>query len=339
MEVEDHHPRAPTPRATMGPSYLSYLALPRAAAAPSANGDTVSVTGTITETGGRGSARGADTPVRQASATGREGSRSSSPHPSILTARQAAPPKLPSPRLFFAHFVDHTAHFIRFLEEVASRRWGQSLEGSSASAPILEASTDEKNEQAAVWNTLLELYLSTLSAHTDTDPSEASHQERKIIRLLRDSNLPFDLTHALIVCSTHTFTPGLVLLWEKFGMYEDVLRFWMDRDREGTDPEASSQVLHYLNLYGPTHPHLYPLVLRFLTSNASLLSRHTSDLKAILEHIDQERIMPPLGVVQVLSRNGITTVGLVKQWLMSGIQASQEELQAVGQINYFILFY
>jgi len=75
-------------------------------------------------------------------------------------------------------------------------------------------------------------------------------------------------------------------------------------------------------------PHLYPLVLRFLTSNAALLTRHTSDLKQILEHIDQERIMPPLGVVQVLSRNGVTTVGLVKQWLMSGIQAAQEELQA-----------
>jgi len=130
------------------------------------------------------------------------------------------------------------------------------------------------------------------------------------------------------VCSTHTFTPGLVLLWEKMGMYEDALRFWMDKDQGGSDSQASSQVLRYLNLYGPTHPHLYPLVLRFLTSTADILSRHTADLKLILEHIDRERILPPLGIVQILSRNGVTSVGLVKHWLMTRIQESQQELQA-----------
>jgi len=115
-------------------------------------------------------------------------------------------------------------------------------------------------------------------------------------------------------------------------MYEDVLRFWMDRENEGNTPEASSQVVHHLNLYGTTRPHLYPLVLRFLTSSPELLSRHTADIGMVLEHIEKEKIMPPLSVIQVLSRNGVASVGLVKQWLMTRIKEAREETHTDQQL-------
>jgi hypothetical protein len=71
-------------------------------------------------------------------------------------------------------------------------------------------------------------------------------------------------------CSTYNFTQGLVLLYEKMGMYEDVLRYWMDKHNKGSDPKASAKVLEHLMHYGADHPHLYPLVLRFLTSTPEL---------------------------------------------------------------------
>ncbi|KAF8498332.1 hypothetical protein JB92DRAFT_3084586 [Gautieria morchelliformis] len=321
---QEEAPSAPIPKAAAGPSYLSYLALTRGNAA----------LGGISIPTGR-----SDSPALQGSM--QEGSRTSSPRPSVTTTRLPPPVRRPSPQLYFAHFVDHPACFVRFLEAVALRRWGQSVEESSGTAPSshAEASGDDRSEQTAVWNTLLELYLS-LSANQDSlgmsglRDKSIQPQHNMVIRLLQNDRLPYDPTQALIVCSTRAFTPGLVLLWEKMGMYEDVLRFWMDKDKEGSDPEASAQVLRHLNIYGPTHPHLYPLVLRFLTSNSGLLSRHTSDLALVLEHIDRERIMPPLGIVQVLSRNSVASVGLVKQWLMAKIQDSQNELQADrGLIN------
>jgi len=55
----------------------------------------------------------------------------------------------------------------------------------------------------------------------------------KALRVLRSDSIPYDPTHALILCSTYRFTLGLVLLWEKMGMYEDVLRSWMDQHKEG----------------------------------------------------------------------------------------------------------
>jgi hypothetical protein len=226
-------------------------------------------------------------------------------------------------------------HFVRFLETVALRRWNQTVdEGSSRPQTINEPPADEqgdKRDQIAVWNTLLELYLTLPSPSadkTDTSQEEAVLRE-KALRVLRSESIPYDPTHALILCSSRFFTPGLVLLWEKMGMHEEVLRFWMDRDKEGTAPDASRQVVEHLKLYGVSRPHLYPLVLRFLTSTPELLSRHTADVAEILEHIDKENILPPLGVVQVLSRNNVASVGLVKEWLMTRIKHAREEINTV----------
>jgi len=166
----------------------------------------------------------------------------------------------------------------------------------------------------------------------------------KALQLLKQPDtLPYDPTHALIVCSTRSFTEGLVLLWENMGMYEDVLRFWMDKESEGASDNASDnananadspsqRVLHFLTLYGPHHPHLYPLVLRFFTSTPALLTRHTKDVEEILAHIDKEGIMPPLGVIQLLSRNGVASVGLVKEWLMRHIAESKSNIDADRQL-------
>ena len=39
--------------------------------------------------------------------------------------------------------------------------------------------------------------------------------------------------------------------------------------------------------------------------------------------------MPPVSVVQVLSRNGVASVGLVKEWLMARIKSAREEVEMV----------
>ncbi len=314
-EPEDVPP-AVTRANTAGPSYLSYLALNRNSIAaeipipPSPSIKTVKLTDPVSR---RGSLH--------------EVSRPSTPPPAIPPPPK--PVKRLSPRLYFAHFVDHMDQFVLFLETVARRRWGQtvSADPSSPVEPPLEPPADaqaDREDQVAVWNTLLELYL-TLG----DDDLEAKKNREKGMRVLQSPTIPYDPTHALILCSTRGYTEGLVLLWEHMGMYEDVLRFWMDKDKEG-DREASKEVVRQLKAYGGAHPHLYPLVLRFLTSSGELLGRHQQDVRDVLEHINNESIMPPLGVIQVLSRNGVASVGLVKEWMMTRIKEARDEIQAVS---------
>lgn len=313
FDVENASAATPIAKTATGASYLSYLALGRNSVA--INGDHPSPVTTVKESA---STR------REPSMVTRAPSRTGSPQPSMTNIH--SPIKLPSARLYFSHFVDHITYFVKFLETVALKRWGQSIDSIAKNNGVLDDFGEDQSEQAAVWNTLLELYLTLFS---DASSEEAKLLQDKILKLLRNPDLPYDHTHALIVCSTRQFTPGLVLLWEKMGMYEDIMRFWMELEKQNNNAEASSQVLRHLKLYGPSHPHLYPLVLRFLTSSERLLSLHVGDLAEILDHIQNEGIMPSLGVIQILSRNGITTVGLVKQWLMSRIQESREEIQAV----------
>jgi vacuolar protein sorting-associated protein 11 len=329
FDTEDS-PSLPIKQAT-GPSYLSYLALNRASAAPpTISSDTATPPSPSIKT------------FRQGDSLSRRGSMhedSSPPTPPPVTTshlavkrQTVAPVKKLSPRIYFAHFVDHMDHFVIFLETVALRRWGQTVEVPAPSVTVSgEPPADEaadKQDQVAVWNTLLELYLTLPLSGSRSTKDEKSFRG-KALRVLNSETIPYDPTHALILCSSHSFTPGLVLLWEKMGMYEDVLRFWMDQDKEGLNPSASAEVIRHLNLYGPTRPHLYPLVLRFLTSTPELLSKHRDDVAQVLEHIEQERILPPLAVIQVLSRNGVASVGLVKEWLMQRIKHSKEDIHTV----------
>ncbi|KAJ6574697.1 hypothetical protein B0H19DRAFT_1125330 [Mycena capillaripes] len=317
-----------------GPSYLSYLALNRNSVVLDAPPPSPSIK-TVKPGGDSASRRDS---VHE--------SRASTPPqtPSVLTAPHKrppaplkSPPKLLSPRIYFAHFVDHMDQFIVFLETVAQRRWGQSVDSIDdlSVAPDSESLPDEldRPDQVAVWNTLLELYLTlpdtpaapaASSTGAKEDEDDSGPLRRKALRVLKSKTLPYDPTHALILCSSRGYTRGLVLLWERMGMHEDVLRFWMD----SAEPGASDEVVRHLAAYGPARPQLYLVVLRYLTSTPALLARHEADVRGVLEHIDKERIATPLGIIQVLARNDVASVGLVKDWLMMRIQTARSEIQS-----------
>ena len=158
---------------------------------------------------------------------------------------------LPSPRSFFAHFVDRPRHFISFLEQVVARRYGKPVDSlvapsslTGADAPLPAPRTldvDVPRDAAArdeqvVWNTLLELYISassaSLSASSSSSGGLSAVDERERVRLqgmalrllrCRDQ-VPYDETQALLVCTTQGFEEGFVLLYELLGMYEDIVR-------------------------------------------------------------------------------------------------------------------
>jgi len=323
----------PTPsKPTGGGSYLSYLALrgPTTTSAPApAHATPTSTDPPVSSGASIRTARPTERAPRREPTL--NSSRGPSPPSTLLAA--PAPPliKRPSPRLYFANFVGHREHLLVFLEAVALRRWGQSLESAAGQSGDGSSTGGEDPaeaaDQQAVWNTLLELYLTLASAAGDGARSDALRE--KALQLLSAADrLPYDPMHALILCATRSFTQGLVLLWERLGMHEDVLRFWMEQDRRGI-PGAGTEVMRCLAKYGEEAPQLYKLALRFFTSAPELVSRHSLDLAEVLRVVEERKILPPLGVVQVLSRNEVASVGLVKEWLLARILTAREELHTV----------
>lgn len=338
LDAEEQQPEngAPNRHTNTGPSYLSYLALNRGGAgstiAPSENVPASSASAVTVRPGDPTAATRRDSLLQQEPTN----SGTSTPPPSTPTVVSSpskiriAPVKRPSPRLYFAHFIDHRVYFLKFLETVALKRWGQSVEGIQVNVEQ-DPNADEqaeKRDQEAVWNTLLELYLTSSSSTSISAEKETGATQDKAMRLLR-SSLPYDPTHALILCSTRGYTPGLVLLWERMGMHEDVLRFHIARARAG-EASASSEVLRLLDVYGPTRPKLYLLVLRFLTESEDVMKRHGGEVGRIMRRAEEEGVLSPLGAVQLLSRNGVTSIGLVKDWLLERITQAREEIETVS---------
>ena len=81
-------------------------------------------------------------------------------------------------------------------------------------------------------NTLTDLYLSIAldyAAGAGVGFGDVDEAKARTLHVLRnETTLPYEPVHALIVCSTHSFTDGSVLQWEIMGMHGGVLRFWMD---------------------------------------------------------------------------------------------------------------
>lgn len=277
---------------------------------------------------GNGGGGGADTPA--------DATASSSP-PSSYT---------PSARQFFPHFMRFPASLKRFLETVALARWGQAIDDGDvhgdddeldldANAVVATAaSSTVVVEQRSIWNTILEMLLR----------EDGEESRRRALRLLRQHrSLPYDVHHALILCEQAQLVEGVVYLYERLGMYEDVLRLWMDRsgdddgdsnnsDSNGDERTASQRVLDALDRYAPHDPSLYSLVLTFLTSSPTLLARHRSSITSILLAISDLKLLSTLEIVQLLSRTPHVNVGLIKTFLDETVREEQSEMEADSRL-------
>ncbi|RIA82013.1 hypothetical protein C1645_881286 [Glomus cerebriforme] len=291
-----------------------------------------------------------------------------------VNIRQTKEPKTvaykpPPVRTFMSLFVDQPNYLIQFLEQVSQKRWGSfgSVKPSQpahnlslAKGHYVPADNDadkraeslksfvepdtETEEKKAVWNTLLELYLSEaylppvistkdakgrkfgapgiFGVATETERvTEKLIRKDKALQLLKDENISYDANQALVLCYLAHFDEGIIYLYEKMTMYEDILRFYMAKDN-------TEKVIEALKKYGSQDQSLYPLTLTYFSSSPATLETSTTELLKILDHIDSHNLLPPLQVVQALSRNSVATLGMVKSYLGKRIELEKKEAQA-----------
>ena len=148
-------------------------------------------------------------------------------------------------------FVDRPDYLTTFLESVFEKLWGTVNNSSSSPAtsattgvtsPVSETATvvnglrhwslQEQEERKTIWNTLLELYLMD-DIKEPTSARERQKRKRefrqKALTLLHDESVHYDTNQALVLCQLKQFDEGIVYLYEKTGMYTDILRYWMDK--------------------------------------------------------------------------------------------------------------
>ncbi|XP_047333896.1 vacuolar protein-sorting-associated protein 11 homolog [Impatiens glandulifera] len=230
---------------------------------------------------------------------------------------------LPSPTDFLNIFVHHPQSLMEFLEKYINK-------------------VTDSPAQVEIHNTLLELYLSPTSKgerpsvvadkliadRKDLD-QEKDHQERllKGLRLLKaawpsDLEQPlYDVDLAVILSEMNAFNEGLLFLYEKMKLYKEVMACYMQaHDHEGLI--ACCKRLGDSGKGGD--PSLWSDILKYFGELGEDCSK---EVKEVLTYIERDDILPPIVVLQTLSKNPCLTLSVIKDYIARKLEQESKLIE------------
>lgn len=145
--------------------------------------------------------------------------------------------------------------------------------------------------------------------------------ERKALALVENDALGLDAQTALVICRLHSFRPGLLVLFEKLGLVDQVLQVFMDeRNYEG--------LIRTCEQHSATNPDLWIQCLRFFGDPTHVLTPNSySHLSHLLDQIRSRNLLPTVEILRTLSRNESITIGHIRQFLISQVESRLETVQ------------
>uniref|UniRef100_A0A8B9R7R9 Vacuolar protein sorting-associated protein 11 homolog n=1 Tax=Astyanax mexicanus TaxID=7994 RepID=A0A8B9R7R9_ASTMX len=169
----------------------------------------------------------------------------------------------------------------------------------------------EPSSPQGVYDTLLELRLQDW-AH-EQEPEKALQEAA--LSLLRRENTVFD--KALVLCQMHNFKEGVLYLYEKGKLYQQIMHYHMQN-------EEYSKVVEACKTYGDKEVCLWEQALGYFARKEEDCKAYISE---VLQHIDQNNLMPPLLVVQTLAHNSTATLSVIKDYLINKLQRESQQIE------------
>jgi len=221
------------------------------------------------------------------------------------------------PQEFIHIFVDHPIELQNFLEYIVKH---------------------EPDCDVVVYNTLLELYLRDYNLvpneREEEEPGgesstsglgmagqsgaeyEAACQVAKeknqeaALALLRNPGSKYDDDHALCLVQMFNFQPGMLYLYEKLKLYNEIVQHHMETNEYPA-------ILGACKKFGHIDPNLWVQVLSYfaLKDDAEEAGDCHKWIMDVLNNIEREKLLPPLLVVQILSQNDKTPLAVVKDYI------------------------
>jgi hypothetical protein len=186
-----------------------------------------------------------------------------------------------APESFLPFFVEEPSQLQRFLEQ------------------LLLSSPSSSNSSSQLFTTLLELYL----RQTPQNPTV-------ILNLLKSSTSPHDGDmQALILCKFHQFEKGILFLYAKLKLYQEIVLHHCERAQH-------AKLLKACKKFGTSQPELWILALNYFASYEGSESVEEA-IQICLEPIERFNLLPPLRAIQILSQsNSHQPLAVVKEFLI-----------------------
>ncbi|CAK9315518.1 unnamed protein product [Citrullus colocynthis] len=251
---------------------------------------------------------------------------------------------LPSPVDFLNIFIHHPQSLMEFLEKYTNK-------------------VKDSPAQVEINNTLLELYLSKdlnfpsmsqvsngrnislversgatlMSAESNTKVSSENtdcikdkdrlERQEKGLHLLKSAwpseleNPLYDVDLVIILCEMNAFREGLMYLYEKMKLYKEVIACYMQtHDHEGLI--ACCKRLGDSGKGGD--PSLWADLLKYFGELGEDCSK---EVKEVLTYIERDDILPPIIVIQTLSRNPCLTLSVIKDYIARKLEQESKMIE------------
>jgi len=134
----------------------------------------------------------------------------------------------------------------------------------------------------------------------------------------------YDVDHALVLCKMYKFEQGVVFLYEKLKLFNEIVQHYMEAKQHG-------RIIKACKKYGGSDPDLWVQALSYFANEKDMCEK---EIGQVLDNIDRHNLLPPLRVVQILSRNPDKQLSVVKDYIIKSLEqengiiiADQAEIQ------------
>ncbi|KAK9883118.1 hypothetical protein WA026_001317 [Henosepilachna vigintioctopunctata] len=208
-------------------------------------------------------------------------------------------PNNAEPEDFIHLFLNNSERLVEFLEYVIE-------EGSILTIPV--------------YNTLLEHYL-----HVWTNSqTEKSKWCQKILKFLQNPDIKYDKSQALVVCHMHSFSNGILYLYEEQKLYQQILRHHI------TNNDTSS-ILACCRRFGNQEPTLWVQALWSCVRDTK--NPPQTLLNEILSVIAKEKLLSPQLVISALSSESTDiTLGHIKSYIKNELDHEQRKASEITDL-------
>jgi len=172
----------------------------------------------------------------------------------------------------------------------------------------------QPNSTNLMYNTLLELYLHDM-VH-EKEIKFRVERERKTLELLKNPEAKYDIDQALILCQMNNFKAGILFLYEKAQLYQQILRYHMEH-------KEFVHVIEACKKFGQADPQLWIQALSYFAGKEENCK---SQLMETLSNIDKKNLLPPLMVIQILAHNSTATLSVVKDYIVRRLQMETDQI-------------
>jgi len=144
--------------------------------------------------------------------------------------------------------------------------------------------------------------------------ADQSSYKEKILEVVENMDSNYDTEHVLVLVQSMGFKEGVLKMYERLGLHYDIVQYYMEQ-------KDYENVIASCKKYGESDLNLWVQVLSYFANSEQ--EEFEEEIHNVLQKIEKDNLLPPLLVVQILSKHPKTKLGNIKEYLSNKLQQDQ----------------